>query len=50
QVKSRYRHSKSSRCAHKHDDFKFCLNIEWTKTDQRYKAWLNRRMEWRKAG
>ncbi|KAK0449591.1 uncharacterized protein EV420DRAFT_1564880 [Desarmillaria tabescens] len=46
QVKSWYRHGESSRCAHKHDDFKFCLSMKWMESDQRYDAWINRRAEW----
>ncbi|KAK0433506.1 hypothetical protein EV421DRAFT_1694339, partial [Armillaria borealis] len=36
QVKSWYRHGESSRCAH--DDFKFCLSVKLTESDQRYEA------------
>ncbi|PBL00170.1 hypothetical protein ARMGADRAFT_917769 [Armillaria gallica] len=45
QMKSRYRHDKSSRCAYKHNDFKFCLSMSWVKSNQRYEAWINRRAE-----
>ncbi|PBL00143.1 hypothetical protein ARMGADRAFT_861785, partial [Armillaria gallica] len=41
-----YRYIEHSRCAHKHDDFKFCLSMKWTESDQRYDAWINRRAEW----
>ncbi|KAK0430865.1 hypothetical protein EV421DRAFT_1721090 [Armillaria borealis] len=46
QVKSWYQHGESSRCAHKHDDFKFCLSMKWMESGQRYDAWINRRAEW----
>ncbi|KAG7445576.1 uncharacterized protein BT62DRAFT_896358 [Guyanagaster necrorhizus] len=46
QVKSWYRQGESSRCAYKHDDFKFCLSMKWMESDERYEAWINRRAEW----
>ncbi|PBL00189.1 TIP49-domain-containing protein [Armillaria gallica] len=46
QMKSRYRRDKSSRCAYKHNDFKFCLSMSWVESNQRYEAWINRRAEW----
>ncbi|KIO30740.1 hypothetical protein M407DRAFT_20267 [Tulasnella calospora MUT 4182] len=46
QVKSLYRHGRTSECSHKFQDFKFCLSNKSMSEEERREAWIQRRAEW----
>ncbi|CAL1707768.1 unnamed protein product [Somion occarium] len=46
QVKSLYRYGHMAECAHKAEDFKFCMSSKSLHPEERRDAWIRRRAEW----
>ncbi|KAK7692875.1 hypothetical protein QCA50_004510 [Cerrena zonata] len=46
QVKSLYRYGRMAECAHKAEDFKFCMSSKGLHPEEKRDAWIRRRAEW----
>ncbi|TFK97270.1 hypothetical protein BDV98DRAFT_514245 [Pterulicium gracile] len=46
QVKSLYRYGEMASCAHKLDDFKFCMSLKSLAPERRRELWIQRQAEW----